>query len=245
MDSYIGFAQMYDELMSNVPYEKWGNYINDKLRERLPNIKNPLVVDLACGTGTITLFLANMGFDMIGVDISENMLAEAQRKSYEAGRNILFLAQDIRRLDLFGTVDAMVSVCDGINYILDPDDLCTVFKRVRLFLNPMGVFIFDMNTEYKFKQLLGQRSFEAQAESGAAYEWDNNYDEKTKINEYRVQFYTNDDSFTEIHKQRAFDTKDIIKKLSDAGFSKISAYHNYTDEPFRPDSPRITYIAEV
>jgi len=250
MDSYIGFARMYDKLMTNVPYEKWGNYINDVLRKRLHETENPLVVDLACGTGTMTLFLANQGFDMIGIDISMDMLAEAQQKSYEAGHNILFLAQDMRKLDLFGTVDAVVSVCDGINYILTPEHLTTVFQRVRLFLNPGGVFIFDMNTEYKFKELLGQKSFEAKTESGAAYEWDNHYDENTKINEYRVLFYSQDNSeesepFIEIHRQRAYDTDNVIEMLKNTGFNKVYAYHNYTDKPARIDSPRVTFIAEV
>jgi len=241
---------LYDELMTNVPYEKWGNYINDALRKRLIKTENPLVVDLACGTGTMTLFLANKGFDMIGVDISMDMLAEAQQKSYEAGHQILFLAQDMRKLDLFGTVDAVVSVCDGINYILTPEDLSTVFKRVILFLNPGGVFIFDMNTEYKFKELLGQQSFEAKTENGAAYELDNHYDEKTKVNEYRVLFYNKEDleenePFTEIHKQRAYSVDDVIRMLENTGFSKVSAYHNYTNEPTRIDSPRVTFIAVV
>jgi len=250
MDSYIGFARLYDELMTNVPYEKWGSYINDALKKRLTGIENPLVVDLACGTGTMTLLLANKGFDMIGVDMSMDMLAKAQQKSYEAGHSILFLAQDIRKLDLFGTVDAMVSVCDGINYILTPEDLSTVFKHVRLFLNPGGVFIFDMNTEYKFKELLGEKSFEAKTESGAAYEWDNHYDEKTKINEYRVLFYSQDNSeesepFIEVHKQRAYDTDDVIVMLKNAEFNKVSTYHNYTDEPAKIESPRVTFIAEA
>jgi len=250
MDSYIGFARLYDEFMTNIPYEKWGNYINNVLRKQLTGTENPLVVDLACGTGTMTLFLANKGFDMIGVDMSMDMLAEAQQKSYAAGHQILFLAQDMRKLDLFGTVDAMVSVCDGINYILTPEDLSTVFNRVRLFLNPGGIFIFDMNTEYKFKELLGQQSFEAKTESGAAYEWDNHYDENTKTNEYRVLFYSQANSqenepFTETHRQRAYDVDNIARMLKDAGFSSVSAYHNYTDESVRIDSPRITLIAEV
>ncbi|MCL2285047.1 MAG: class I SAM-dependent methyltransferase [Firmicutes bacterium] len=250
MDSYIGFAQVYDRLMTNVPYEKWGNYIDGILKQKLAKEESPLVVDLACGTGTMTLFLANKNYDMIGVDISADMLAEAQQKSYEAGHNILFLAQDMRKLDLFGTVDAIVSVCDGINYILTPDEIAAVFKRVRLFLNPAGVFIFDMNTEYKFKNLFGRRSFEAKTENGPAYEWDNNYDENIKINEYSVRFYPDgnfdsDNFFTEIHRQRAYECQDIIVMLNEAGFSKVSACHNYTHEPAKPDSPRITFIAEV
>ena len=247
MDTYIGFAQMYDELMANVPYEKWGNYIGDILRKQLRTESPlPLVVDLACGTGAMTLLLAEKGFDMIGIDMSMDMLAEAQQKACDAGRNILFLAQDMRKLDLFGTVDAVVSVCDGINYILDPAELLTVFKRVRLFLNPVGMFIFDMNTAYKFQNVLGNRSFEVKTENGAAYDMDNHYNETTKINEYRVLFHPkeNGEPFTETHKQRAYDTDDVVQMLKDAGFTKITAHHDYTNEPPRLDSPRITYIAQ-
>ena len=245
MDTYIGFAQMYDELMENVPYEKWGRYIGDTLGKQLAS-QSPLVVDLACGTGTMALLLASQGFDMIGVDMSMDMLAEAQQKAYEAAHNILFLAQDMRKLDLFGTVDAMVSVCDGMNYMLDPADLLTVFKRVRLFLNPGGVFIFDMNTEYKFKYLLGQQSFETKTKSGAAYDLDNHYNEATKINEYRVLFHPSPgagESFTETHRQRAYEVAEVVQMLQSAGFTQVAAYHDYTHEPPRADSPRVTFVA--
>jgi SAM-dependent methyltransferase len=152
----------------------------------------------------------------------------------------------MRALDLYGTVDAVVSVCDGMNYILDPTELLAVFKRVRLFLNPGGLFVFDMNTEYKFCKLLGNRSFEAKTENGAAYELDNQYNEATQINEYHVLFHpqgSHGESFTETHKQRAYKTADIKNMLLEAGFDSADAYHDYTDEAPRPDSPRVTYVA--
>ena len=247
MEIYKGFAAMYDELMANIPYEAWGEYITQILKKRFSVKEKPLVLDLACGTGNMTLLLANKGYEMIGADLSADMLAVAQQKSYEAGHNILFLAQDMRRLDLYGTIDAAVSVCDGLNYILQPQELATVFKRVRLFLNPGGVFIFDMNTEYKFKELLGTRSYEVKTKGGAAYEMDNVYDEASKINEYRVLFYTQgkSDHFTEFHKQRAYDTNDVVNMLLDAGFSKVSVTNAYTDEPPKPESGRLTYVAEA
>jgi len=251
MEIYRVFATMYDELMQDIPYQKWGEYIFECIKKRYKNVKKPLVLDLACGTGNMTMLLSKKSFDMIGVDLSIDMLATAQQKSYEQGQKILFLAQDMRELDLYGTIDAAVSVCDGLNYILEPADLYKVFERVHLFLNPGGVFIFDMNTEYKFKELFAKRSFEDTTQSGAAYEWDNNYDEVTKINEYRVCFYNTsneqvweNDQFVEVHKQRAYDTEDVIQMLKTCGFTKVSVYHEYTNEPPRPDSIRITYIAE-
>jgi len=252
MEIYRGFATMYDELMQDIPYQKWGDYIFECIKKQYKNVKKPLVLDLACGTGNMTIHLSKKGFDMIGVDLSIDMLAAAQQKSYEQGQKILFLAQDMRELDLYGTIDAAVSVCDGLNYILDRADICKVFERVRLFLNPGGIFIFDMNTEYKFKELFAGLSFESTTQSGAACEWDNNYDEVTKINEYRVCFSNNKneqagkaDQFIEVHKQRTYDTEDVIQMLKTCGFEKVSAYHEYTQEPPKPDSIRITYIAEV
>jgi len=246
MSVYHGFAQMYDDLMADIPYEKWRDYIKEILQQRFTNAEKPTVLDLACGTGNMTILLANEGFDMIGVDLSADMLAEAQQKAYEAGHNILFLAQDMRELDLYGTVDAVVCVCDGINYILDEKDLISVFKKVRLFLNQGGVFIFDMNTEYKFKELLGQRSFEAKTESGAAYELDNTYDEKTKINEYRVLFHNQDSSpFMEVHKQRAYDIGTVLEMLQIAGLNNATVHHEYTAEPPQINSARLVFIANA
>ena len=247
MDNYKGFATMYDELMTNVPYDKWGTYICDVLEKQNFVEKHPIVLDLACGTGTMTVLLAEKGYDMIGVDASVDMLASAQQKAYEKNFQILFLCQDMRNLDLFGTIDAAICVCDGLNYILEQDELQKVFERVRLFLNSGGVFIFDMNTEYKFKELLGNRSFEGEAESGSSYEMDNKYDEITKINEYHVVFYENDakSHFSETHTQRAYDTGSIIQMLHDAGFNDVAVNHDYSTKPPKPDSPRLTFVAKV
>jgi len=246
MTLYKGFAGMYDDLMAGAHYEKWCAYINAMLEERFNNGRKPLIVDLACGTGNMTLPLSKLGYEMIGIDISTDMLAIAQQKSYEAGCNILFLAQDMRQLDLYGTVDAVICVCDGMNYILELDELAGVFERVKLFLNPGGIFMFDMNTEYKFKEVLGNRSFEATVPNGASYVWDNNYDEARKINEYHVLFYTNEKGteaghFKEMHKQRAYCIDEILTMLKNAGFSKVSVTHEYTNEPPRLDSERVTF----
>ena len=241
LEIYKGFAGMYDEFMEDIPYDMWGDYI-DKI---LQKTKSSLVVDLACGTGNMTLRLAEKGYDMIGVDMSTDMLAMAQQKSWEAEQSILFLAQDMRKLDLFGTIDAVVCVCDGLNYILNIADMTEIFKRVQLFLNPGGVFIFDMVTEYKFKEFLGQRSFEASGKSGISYELDNFYDEATRINEYQLYFSTGKEKFSEIHKQRAYEPSEIKDILLKAGFAKVAATHEYTDEQPRDNSIRLTYVAKV
>jgi len=248
MDNYKGFAAMYDQLMTNAPYQKWGAYICEVLKKQNFETQSPLVLDLACGTGTMTALLAKKGYDMIGVDKSVDMLATAQEKAYDNNLQILFLRQDMRKLDLFGTIDAAVCVCDGLNYILKEDELQKVFERVRLFLNPGGVFIFDMNTEYKFKELLGNRVFEGNAESGAAYELENKYDMASGINEYNVLFFTEgeeENGFTETHRQRAYATCNVVQMLNDAGFNSVVATHEYTSEPPRTDSPRVTFVAKA
>lgn len=239
---YIGFASMYDELMENIPYQAWGGYIKNILH----NHEAKLVLDMACGTGTITTMLAQAGFDMIGVDSSIDMLNEAQQKMYDAGQNILFLAQDMRALDLYGTIDAAISVCDGLNYILEAGELEDIFKKVKLFLNPGGLFIFDMVTEYKFTEILGQKSFEASTKDGGGYEMDNNYNPHTKINQYRILFKDPilGEEFLEVHEQRAYAMEEIVQLLQVAGFADVKAFHEYTDTPPRADSVRITYIAQ-
>ena len=242
MSAYTGFAYVYDQLMENVPYEQWGHYISGVLKSKgLP--KKPLVLDLACGTGTITLALAKEGFEMIGVDSSTDMLAQAQQKAYEAEEQILFLAQDMRDLDLYGTIDGAISVCDGLNYILEPDQLKAVFARVKMFLNPGGVFIFDMNTEYKFKELLGQKSFEEDSTSGATYELDNTYNPTTKINHYHVYFKDAYEEFEELHTQRAYTPEEVTAYLQGAGFTTVEIYHEYSFDAPRADSPRLSFIA--
>ena len=243
---YKGFACVYDALMTNAPYDAWAAYIDDVLKKRLnfPECGQPLVLDLACGTGNITLRLAKMGYDMIGVDCSADMLAEARRKADEENVDLLLLAQDMRELDLYGTVDAAICVCDGLNYILTEQELGDIFKRVRLFLNPGGVFIFDMNTEYKFKEQLSNHSFESQESTGEAYTWDNVYHAQEKINEYKITFYTTGESepFIETHYQRAYAPEDVCRLLTQAGFAATAVHDGYNDAPYHDKSGRVVFI---
>ena len=240
MSHYGGFAYLYDQFMADIPYEKWAAYIDKVLRKHCTHHK-PIVLDMACGTGNITLQLAQMGYDMIGVDISADMLAQAQAKICK--ERILFLQQDMKELDLYGTIDAAVCTCDGLNYLLDEADLAAVFSRVKLFLNPGGVFIFDMNTEYKFQSFLGNKIFAANV-SGAEYEWKNIYNADTGINEYQVIFIPeNGEAFTEVHYQRAYPSQIICNLLREAGFNTIEMHDDYSDNSPKDTSIRVVYIA--
>lgn len=190
MQAYSSFAQVYDTFMDNIPYGQWCEYLTGLLREY--GVKDGLVLDLGCGTGNMTRLLADAGFDMIAVDNSEEMLMIARDKAMEASSDILYLLQDMRSFELYGTVGAVVSICDSMNYITDPKDLCQVFRLVNNYLDPGGVFIFDMNTLYKYREQLGDRTI-AENRENCSFIWDNYFYEQEKINEYELSIFIRDD----------------------------------------------------
>ena len=151
MASYESFARVYDLFMDNIPYEEWCGYLHTLLEKY--DVTDGLVLELGCGTGTMTELLADSGYDMIGVDNSADMLEIALEKKEQSGKDILYLQQDMREFELYGTVRAIVSVCDSMNYITDEADLLEVFRLVNNYLDPGGVFIFDLNTLFKYEQL--------------------------------------------------------------------------------------------
>ena len=186
MGSYENFARVYDELMDNVPYEEWAQFILNLLQDR--KITEGLVVELGCGTGTMTGLLADKGYDMIGVDNSEEMLAEAMEKRVESGQDILYLLQDMQEFELYGTVRAVVSVCDSLNYITDRDELRHVFELVNNYLDPEGIFLFDMNTVHKYRDILGDTTIAENRDEGS-FIWDNSYDEEEGLNYYELAVF--------------------------------------------------------
>ena len=176
MDAYTGFAEVYDLFMDQVPYEKWSGRIIQILSAY--GIRDGLVLDLGCGTGSMTELLAGAGYDMIGVDASEEMLELAYEKRAESGHDILYLLQDMREFELYGTVRAIVSVCDSLNYITEEEELLHVFRLVRNYLDPDGVFFFDMNTIYKYSEMLGETTIAENREEGS-FIWENYYDRRS------------------------------------------------------------------
>ena len=186
MDAYTSFARVYDTFMDNVPYHDWANYLQDLLREY--DIWDGLILDLGCGTGSMAEELAKRGYDMIGVDNADEMLEIAMEKRMESGYDILYLLQDMREFELYGTVRGIVSVCDSVNYITEEEDLLEVFRLVNNYLDPMGVFIFDFNTEYKYREILGERTIAEEREE-CSFIWENYYDEEDKINEYVLTLF--------------------------------------------------------
>ena len=291
MGAYESFARVYDLFMDNVPYEEWGSYLTGLLREY--GICSGTVAELGCGTGKMTRLLAAAGYDMIGVDNSEEMLEIAREAEYEADAwsaaeawdeadetdaleeyaelgepdepeesdepdepdetdelpngGILYLLEDMRELELYGSVRAVVSVCDSMNYILEEADLREVFSRVHEYLEEDGVFIFDLNTVYKYRDLLGETTIAENREEGS-FIWENYFDEESAVNEYDLTLYIREDGesyrrFEEVHYQRAYDLKTIDRLLADAGMELTAAYDAFTKEPVRDDSERIYVVA--
>lgn len=246
MEAYTSFAKVYDTFMDNVPYEEWADYIEDRLKEY--GIKDGLVLDLGCGTGSITERLAEKGYDMIGVDYSGEMLEIAMEKREASGHDILYLMQDMREFELYGTVRAIVSACDSINYILEEEELEEVFRLVNNYLDPEGIFLFDFNTEYKYREILGDQTI-AEVREECSFIWDNFYDEEDKINEYRLTLFVQEQEdmyrkYQEEHFQRAYTLEEIQTLLKKAGLRFVTAYDAYTKEAPDKHSERICVVAK-
>ena len=246
MEAYSSFAQVYDLFMDNVPYEEWSGYLIKLLKEY--GIKEGLLLELGCGTGKMTRLLKTAGYDMIGVDNSEDMLEIAREKQFEEeDSTILYLLQDMREFELYGTVRAVVSICDSMNYILEEKELLQVFKLVNNYLDPQGIFIFDLNTLYKYKELLGETTISENREEGS-FIWDNYFDEEEQINEYDLTLFIREENdlyrkYEETHYQRAYELATVKKLLMQAGMEFVAAYDAFSKEPVKEDSERIYVIA--
>lgn len=245
MEAYTSFARVYDTFMDNIPYEEWCEYLTGLLREY--NVDEGLILDLGCGTGSVTELLAEKGYDMIGVDNSEEMLEVAMEKRVESGYDILYLLQDMREFELYGTVRAVVSICDSINYITDPEELLDVFRLVNNYLDPGGVFVFDFNTLYKYQEVLGDRTI-AENREECSFIWDNYYYEDERINEYELSLFIREENdlyrkYEETHYQRAYTLEEMVNLVKRSGLEFVAAYDAFTREVPSEQSERIYIIA--
>lgn len=232
--------------MQEAPYAQWAEQLEKIWHKH--GIKPELICELGCGTGNITSILAKKGYDMIGIDLSEDMLAEARQKSVLDNTDILYLNQDMRAFELYGTVDSIIAMCDSMNYILDENELFNTFKLANNYLNPNGIFIFDLNTIYKFKTVLSDNSY-CEASDDSAYIWENFYDEAERINEYCLNFFISNkqnglyERFEELHYEKGYEADEIINYLSMAGFRNVSVYGELSFNPPAADSERIYFTA--
>lgn len=248
MEAYTDFASVYDELMDETPYEKWCNNVLKVFDEN--GIKDGLVLDLGCGTGSMSELLAAKGFDMIGIDYSMEMLNIAQKKKAESGHDILYLNQDMREFELYGTVRAVISICDSINYLLEDEDIIDTFKLVNNYLDPKGIFFFDFNTNYKYETVIGD-SVIAENRDNCSFIWENFYDTDEMINEYDLTIFVHEDDsdedmfrrFEETHFQRGYTLDEMKSFIEKAGLVFVKAYDADTLEAVTDTSERIYVVA--
>ena len=242
---YGSFAQVYDLFMDNVPYEDWKNYILRELKKE--KIDDGLILDLGCGTGRMTRLLSYAGYDMIGVDMSEDMLMIARDASAQREEHILYLLQDMREFELYGTVRAVISVCDSMNYIMEEDELLTVFSLVNNYLDPGGLFLFDLNTVYKYEELLAENTICENRDEGS-FIWENYYDSRERVNEYDLTLFIREEDdlyrkYEEVHYQRAYPIETVKKLLSQAGMEFVGVYDVETGGAVRADSEKVYFVA--
>ncbi len=242
---YGGFAMVYDLFMDDIPYDEWFGYLQGLFAEY--GIHEGLVAELACGTGEMTKRFASAGYEMIGLDLSEEMLGIARQK---CPKDVLLLHQDMREFELYGSVRAMFCVCDGMNYICNKEDLEKVFHQVSLFLEDNGIFIFDLKTDFFYREILGSRTL-ADNRENASYIWENIYHEEEKLNEYLLTVYEaveeGSDLFVrtdELHRQRAYEMGEVRECLEKEGLFCLEIYEALTKNVPDEESERVYFIVQ-
>lgn len=239
---YTALASFYDRLTEDVNYERWAEYL-EKLIDRYSASKD-IVLELACGTGSLSRLLSEKGYDMICVDNSPDMLAVAREKC-RGDSSPLFLCQDMCELDLYGTVDAALCCLDSINYLTYLDELKRAFKRVSLFMNKGGAFIFDIKTTGYFKELKGRSN--AVSEEDGFYFWQYDYDGKSGICQHNVEIFQktgeNYKRHTETHFQRSYSFEQIERYLSMAGFEVAGRFKELSFKKADREEGRVFYAA--
>ena len=244
-DNYTGFAGFYDEFMEDIPYDKWAEFIIGQLKSH--GISDGIVCELGCGTCEMTMRLSDAGYDMIGIDRSEDMLAVAYDKFAENDiSNIMLLNQDMREFELYGTVNAFICVCDSINYITDSEDLKKVFRLVNNYLEKDGLFIFDIKTRHFYEEDYGDGEFYDEAED-ASLKWHNHYDSKKQLNFYDLTVSYNDgsgeDFIKESHVQRAYDISEIEEAIRSSGMKLLNVTDFETKKEPDENSRRVFFTA--
>lgn len=253
MEAYTDFAGVYDQLMDAVPYEKWCQNLVRELTQY--GIKDGIVLELGCGTGSLTELLAAEGYDMIGVDSSDEMLNAAFEKKEKSGHDILYLNQDMRTFELYGTVRAVVSVCDSLNYLLEDEDMTACFRLVNNYLDPDGVFIFDFNTLYKYETVIGN-SVIAENREDCSFIWENFFDAECNINEYDLTVFVKNHKasesgqelfsrFQEVHLQRGYTLEEMKHFIKLSGMEFCKAYDADTLGEVTAESERIYCICRT
>ena len=241
MKAYTSVAEYYDRLNDGVDYEKWADFLALELGE----VRS--VLDLACGTGNMTFALEARGYDMIGCDLSCDMLAKAREKAEALSSRALFLQQDMTALDLYGTVGGVVSCLDSINYLLSCDALYMCFSGVYKFLEKGGVFIFDVNSAYRLRHL-NEMAFTREFDRAFCV-YHSDFSEKTKILTYTLDLFEREGRLyrrsTEYHHERAYEVQELTELLLAAGFTDVEPFGDCREAPPAPDEGRIFFLAKT
>lgn len=273
MEAYTDFASVYDVFMDDTPYSEWADFLEILIKkhgisapsransdvgakedlhackkEEILKAERDLVLDLGCGTGTLTELLYQKGYDMIGVDNSEDMLNIALAKRERTGSEILYLCQDMRNLDLYSTIGTVICVCDSINYLLEDDEVEDTFALVNNYLYPGGIFVFDFNTVYKYEKVIGDTTIAENRET-CSFIWENYYHEEGRINEYDLTIFAKAGEgdlfrrFTETHFQRGYTLSEMTAFVEKAGMKVIQILDADTHESPNECSERIYVVA--
>ncbi len=250
MEAYTSLAPVYDRLNADIDYGAWADYIEHQFALYMGTAPES-ILDLACGTGCITVELARRGYDMIGVDLSEDMLAVARKKcdGERFRRSVLLIRQDMSELELYGTVNAVVCCLDSLNYLTDTSLLARTFSHVHNYLDPDGLFIFDMNTPAKFENVYGFNSYILEDE-GVLCAWQNAYNKRTKLCDFYLSIFTEDTDgkwlrFDEEQRERCYSLKTVKKLLSEAGFELCSLTSDFNGSEVDADTERWHFVARA
>ena len=245
--SYGIFSSVYDILTENVEYERIAHKICSLLHEN--RVDGGLLLDLGCGTGTLSFLLEKKGYDIIGVDASEDMLMVANEKKYDEDSSAMFLCQKGEELDLYGTIDCAVSSLDTINHIDSLEKIKKAFSLVSLFMNMGGIFIFDMNTPYKHERILGNNTFVYDMDEVYCV-WQNSYDEKNCTTSIDLDFFIkNEDDdgyerYSESFCEYSYSVDDILAIVKENGFTLLEMYDDYSDNSPKDKTERITFVCK-
>ncbi|HOQ07712.1 MAG TPA: methyltransferase domain-containing protein [Clostridiales bacterium] len=240
---YADFAFYYDRLMGDVDYSGWADYVTDIFRRH--GLEPELAADLGCGTGSFCLEMAKRGFDMIGIDVSAEMLSIAKQKAVDANVDVLFLNQDMTSFELYGTVDAITCLVDSINYVTYKNDLKRMFRLVNNYLNPGGLFVFDINSPYKFENILSSNVF-CETSDDVSYIWQNAYDRRSRLCRFDLTFFVKEGKlyrrFDETHYERNYDTGELERMLLDTGMTVLGIYDAFRFRKPGPKAERIFFV---
>lgn len=242
---YHVLAGVYDQ-MQEVDYEAFVDYYEAIFRKF--GCRPELVLDLGCGTGNVTLAMAERGYDMIGLDASPEMLEIAMEKAKAADKDILFLQQDMTAFELYGTVGAMVCALDGVNYLTGDGELESMLRLLHYYLDPGGILIFDINTPYQFREVLDGRTFVYDCEDAYCV-WSNDFDEEEKICYFDLNFFLRnpDGTYTrqdEYQEERAYSAEELQDAICRCGLLCLGVYDHLSFAPPKEDSRRIFLVVQ-